>query len=93
MRLHVLIRNRAAPDSTDLDLKSKQSSTAARGNFVNKTVLFVIMRDMSPTMYKENTCILSYAGSTLRKLQKTDDKEASLFIPRPHHKNTQVDRC
>jgi hypothetical protein len=46
MRLNVLIRYRAAPDNTDLDLKSKQSSTAARGNFVNKTVLFVIMMDM-----------------------------------------------
>jgi hypothetical protein len=34
-------------------LKSKQSSTAARGNFVNKAVLFVIMMDMWPTMYKE----------------------------------------
>ncbi len=53
MQLNVLIRYRAAPDSTDLYLKSKQSSTAARGNFVNKTVLFVIMMDMWPTMYKE----------------------------------------
>ncbi len=53
MRLNVLIRYRAAPDSTDLYLKSKQSSTAARGDFVNKTVLFVIMMDMWPTMYKE----------------------------------------
>jgi hypothetical protein len=46
MQLNVLIRYRVAPDSTDLYLKSKQSSTAARGNFVNKTVLFVIMMDM-----------------------------------------------